>query len=286
MTTNTKPSRLTLVTGGTGKVGRRVAERLTLWGGRLRIGSRSSVPSFNWDDESTWPAALEGVSSIFISYAPDIAIPGATGRIERFVRSAVERGAQHLVLLSGRGETEAQAAERIVQGAGIDWTIVRASWFMQNFSEGEFLPMVREGVITLPAKDIQEPFVDVNDIADVVVAALTGAGHAGQVYEVTGPAALTFTELSREISRASGREIQFVRVPQDAFVEGLGQAGTPTDVAWLLKYLFAEVLDGRNTHVVDGVQRALGREPASFEAFAARIAARGLWSGSAEETAA
>jgi uncharacterized protein YbjT (DUF2867 family) len=275
-----------LVTGGTGKTGRRVVERLRVRGVETRIASRTSYPAFDWHDSSTWNAVLEGVQSAYIAYAPDIAIPGATELIREFVDAAVTQGVQHLVLLSGRGEEEAQAAEQIVQSAGIDWTIVRSGWFMQNFSEGEFLQMVLDGAITLPARRIPEPFIDVNDIADVVVAALTEDGHAGEVYEVTGPRMLNFDEVAQEISMAAGRQVQFVRVKPDSFAHAIEESGAPQDIAWLLNYLFESVLDGRNAFVCDGVQRALGRQPADFSDFARRVAARGNWHTTTEEAAA
>ena len=173
MNSTTQSNGLTLVLGGTGKTGRRVVERLASRGVPTRIASRAVDPSFDWGDQSTWDAVLDGVTAAYVSYAPDVAIPGATDTIRAFVERAVERGVQRLVLLSGRGEQEAQLCERIVQSAGIEWTVVRASWFCQNFSEGEFLDMVLAGEIALPAGDVGEPFVDVDDIADVVVAALT-----------------------------------------------------------------------------------------------------------------
>lgn len=277
---------LTLVLGGTGKTGRRVAERLQARGIEARIASRSASPSFDWNDRSTWEAALEGVTAAYITYAPDLAIPGATDAIRAFVDRAVAQGVGRLVLLSGRGEKEAQACERVVQEAGVEWTVVRASWFNQNFSEGEFLGMILDGVISLPAADIPEPFVDVNDIADVVVAALTEEGHAYEIYEVTGPRMLTFSELAEEISRATGREVQFVQLPKEEFAAVIAESGAPDDIAWLLNYLFETVLDGRNAYLGDGVQRALGRQPADFADYARRVAARGTWSTTDDEAAA
>jgi len=282
---NNQASDIVLVLGGTGKTGRRVADRLQARGVTTRIASRSADPSFDWDDRSTWHAALQGVTAAYISYAPDLAIPGATDSIRAFVKQAVEKGVQRLVLLSGRGEEEAQACERIVQEAGVDWTVVRASWFMQNFSEGEFLGMVLDGAITLPAADVPEPFVDVNDIADVAVAALTEDGHNGEVYEVTGPRMLTFAELAAEISKAAGRDVPFIPVPKDAFAEGIRDSGAPSEIAWLLNYLFETVLDGRNAYVCDGVERALGRSPRDFSDYARRIAARGVWNVAEGEAA-
>lgn len=184
---NQAPEGITLVLGGTGKTGRRVAERLQARGVETRVASRSANPPFDWNNPGTWNAALEGVTAAYITYAPDLAIPGATDAIRSFVDKAVAKGIKRLVLLSGRGEEEAQACERIVQQADVEWTVVRASWFMQNFSEGEFLSMVLDGAITLPAADVPEPFIDANDIANVAVAALTEEGHVGEIYEVTGP---------------------------------------------------------------------------------------------------
>ena len=279
---------LTLVLGGTGKSGHRIVERLASRGVPTRVASRAAAPSFDWGQPNTWDAVLGGVTAAYISYAPDLAIPGATDAIRELVERAVACGVKRLVLLSGRGEQEAQLCERIVQDAGIEWTIVRASWFNQNFSEGEFLGMVVDGAITLPAGDVPEPFIDVNDIADVAVAALTENGHAGQIYEVTGPRMLTFAQAAEEIARASGREIQYMQIPKEAFAAGMAESGAPDDMVWLVDYLFSTVLDGRNAYVCDGVQRALGREPTDFAEFARRIADSGVWeaSSSAERVAA
>ena len=272
---------LTLVLGGTGKTGRRVAERLEERGFNIRIASRSADLPFDWNDRSTWDAVLDGASAAYVNYAPDLAIPGATDAIRAFVEKAVASGVQRLVLLSGRGEEEAQACERIVQEAGVEWTVVRASWFNQNFSEGEFLGMILDGVITLPAADVAEPFVDIDDIADVVVAALTEQGHNYEIYEVTGPRMLTFTELASEISSAAGRDVQFVQIPREAFSAAMAASGAPKDVIWLLDYLFSTVLDGRNAYLTDGVQRALGRPPIDFSEYARRIASAGVWKAAA-----
>lgn len=268
---------VTLVLGGTGKTGRRVVERLASRGISTRIASRSSEPAFDWNDRSSWDAALDGVTAAYISYAPDLAIPGATEAIQAFVDKAVVRGVQRLVLLSGRGEEEAQRCERIVASAGVEWTVVRASWFNQNFSEGEFLGMVLDGAITLPAAGVPEPFVDINDLADVAVAALTEDGHNGEIYEVTGPRMLTFTEVASEISLAAGRDVQFIPIPKEAFAGAIAESGAPEEIAWLLNYLFDTVLDGRNAYVGDGIKRALGREPTDFTEFARRIAVTGIW---------
>jgi len=282
MTTKTSndklPEEITLVLGGTGKTGRRVASTLQARGLPTRVASRSATPAFDWNDHSTWQAVLDGATAVYITYAPDLAIPGATDAIRAFVEKAVDMDVARLVLLSGRGEEEAQRCERIVQDAGVKWTVVRASWFNQNFSEGEFRSMVLDGAITLPAADVPEPFVDADDIADVAVAALTEDGHDGEIYEVTGPRMLTFPEVAREISDATGREVQFVQLPKEAFAAAISDSGAPQEIAWLLNYLFDTVLDGRNAYLGDGVQRALGRAPIDFAEYARRAASSGIWS--------
>ena len=277
MNSTTQSEGLTLVLGGRGKTGRRVVERLASRGVPTRVASRGGDPPFDWGDESTWGAALDGVTAAYISYAPDLAIPGATDAIHAFVERAVEQGVRRLVLLSGRGEEEAQQCELLIQRPEVEWTVVRASWFSQNFSEGEFLGMVLEGEITLPAGDVPEPFIDVDDIADVAVAALTEDGHAGQIYEVTGPRLLTFAEAVDEIAQATGRAIRYVQIPAEAFAAGVAESGLPDDILWLLDYLFATVLDGRNAYLADGVRQALGREPRDFAEFARQAAAAGVW---------
>ncbi|MEM9878270.1 MAG: NAD(P)H-binding protein [Pseudomonadota bacterium] len=281
MGVSTHEEGLTLVLGGTGKTGRRVAERLQARGQAVRIGARSAVPAFDWDNEKSWSACLDQVTSVYITYAPDLAMPGATDAIQAFVTLAKQRGVQRLVLLSGRGEPEAQACERIVQDAGLEWTIVRASWFSQNFSEGAFVEMVLNGAITLPAGDQVEPFADVDDIADVAVAALSEGHHHGQVYEITGPRLMTLADVAADLSVAVGRSIAYVDVPHEAFIGQLKSVGAPKDVVWMLDYLFSTVLDGRNAHVTDGVERALGRPPKDFADFAREVAATGLWSSAA-----
>tara|TARA_R110002072_G_scaffold3937_5_gene28144 strand:- start:3286 stop:4131 length:846 start_codon:yes stop_codon:yes gene_type:complete len=268
---------LTLVLGGTGKTGRRVAARLEAMGHDVRIGSRSSVPTFDWDNEKSWDESLKSVTSVYITYAPDLAMPGAKDAIQAFVDLAKRRGVKRLVLLSGRGEEEAQACERIVVSAGLEWTIVRSSWFNQNFSEGAFVDMVLNRVITLPAGDQVEPFVDADDIADVAVAALTEDHHNGQVYEVTGPRLMTIADVAADLSRATGREINYVDVPHEGFVAEVEASGAPRDVVWMLDYLFSTVLDGRNAHLTDGIQRALGRPPRDFADYARDVAATGVW---------
>jgi uncharacterized protein YbjT (DUF2867 family) len=275
--TNNNSHGTTLVVGGTGKTGRRVAERLQARDLPVRIGSRSGAPPFDWEDRSTWAPALQGTAAAYVSYFPDLAVPGAPEAIAAFAEQALAAGTRRLVLLSGRGEEEAQRAEQALAETDAEWTIVRCSWFSQNFSESYLLEPVLAGEVVLPAGDVPEPFVDADDIADVAVAALTQEGHAGRLYELTGPRLLTFADAVGEIARASGREIRFVPVTIEQYAGALAEHGLPDDVVALITYLFAEVLDGRNARLADGVELALGRAPRDFADYARRTAATGVW---------
>jgi uncharacterized protein YbjT (DUF2867 family) len=274
-------TRPTLVLGGTGKTGRRVAERLMARDIPVRLGSRSAEPPFDWEQPSTWAPALEGVGSVYVSYYPDLAVPGAVETVGSFARLAVESGVRRLVLLAGRGEAEAERAEQAVRESGAELTILRSTWFAQNFSEDYWRDAVLSGEVALPAGEMPEPFVDADDIADVAVAALTEEGHVGELYELTGPRLPTFAEAVEEIAAATGREIRYVPVSIDEYAEVAAEQGAPGEVIELLRYLFGEVLDGRNAHLADGVQRALGREPRDFRDYARDAAATGVWNTSA-----
>jgi uncharacterized protein YbjT (DUF2867 family) len=273
----------TLVLGGTGKTGRRVAERLQARGIPVRIGSRSGEPPFDWDKPETWAPALQGMSSAYVSYYPDIAVPGAADLVGSFANAAVKNGVPRLVLLTGRGEEEAEHAERAVRDSSADLTIVRSTWFMQNFSEGYMVDYVLAGEIALPGGETPEPFVDADDIADVAVAALTDDKHVGELYELTGPRPLTLTDVAEELSTATGRDIRYVPVSIEEFAAAAVEQGMPAQAIDVLTYLFGEVLDGRNSHTMDGVQRALGREPRDFQEFARDAAATGVWNAPVPE---
>lgn len=266
-----------LVTGGTGKTGSRIVQRLQERNVPVRVGSRAANPAFDWQEEATWEAALEGINSVYIAYQPDLAVPGAVNIIEKFVDTAVKHNVERIVLLSGRGEPEAQLCEKIVEQSGTAWTVVRASFFSQNFSEGFLVDDIRKGEIVLPIVNVAEPFIDVDDIADVATAALTEDGHSGQIYEVTGPRLMTFDDAIGEIAQAAGRSISLISVPVDAYIEGAKEAGVSEDYIWLLEYLFTTIFDGRNASLGDGVQRALGRAPRDYSAYVQHTAESGIW---------
>lgn len=268
-----------LVLGGTGKTGRRVVARLQEQGVPVRVGSRSAQQPFDWTDQATWAPALRDMNAVYISYHPDLAAPGALETVSAFTDLAVAAGVSRLVLLCGRGQDRAQLAEKHVQSAGVEWTILRSAWFNQNFSEDYLLGPILGGEVVLPVGAVPEPFVDADDLAEVATAALTDDKHAGQLYELTGPRLLTFGEAIAEISTVTGRTINFVQASPEEYADRLAAVGVPAGAIELLTDLFTTLLDGRNAQVADGVARALGRPPRDFADYATSTAVTGVWGG-------
>ncbi|MBB3592672.1 uncharacterized protein YbjT (DUF2867 family) [Rhizobium sp. BK529] len=263
--------------GGSGKTGGRIAAKLEELGLAVRKASRSTSPAFDWEDRSTWRSALKGATSAYVAFQPDLSVSWAAEAIGELCRIALECGLQHIVLLSGRGEEGARRSEEALKASGIDYTILRASWFCQNFSEGAFLEPLVAGRLELPAGDVREPFIDAGDIADAALAALTDIRHRNRLYELTGPRALTFREAVAEIAAASGRPIDYEQVSMADFAAGLSAVGTPGPVIALLEELFGQVLDGRNSEVMGGVTDILGHPARDFTDYARKTAATGIW---------
>ncbi|MEO0341248.1 MAG: NAD(P)H-binding protein [Bacteroidota bacterium] len=273
-----------LVIGGTGKTGKRIVNLLEKQGHRVRIGSRSAQPAFDWHQPGGWAAALAGMDKVYITYQPDLAVPGAKKAIEQLVEEAKKASIKKLVLLSGKGEVEAQLCEQIVIHSGIDYTIVRASWFNQNFSENFLLDPILEGVVALPQAEAKIPFVDTNDIAEVAVKVLLEEEHNGQIYHLTGPDAITFKEAVDIIAEASHRSITFIPISVQEYGEGMRQAQLPEDFIWLIEYLFTEVLGNPdNSEITNDVERVLGRKPISFGDYAKQVAERGIWQANVQQ---
>lgn len=270
------PNDLTLVIGSSGKTGRRIVQRLAKAGKAVRLGSRSANTPFDWDDPSGWSAALKDVKAVYIAYYPDLAVAEAPGHITQLMEASKAAGVELVVLLSGRGEANAQVCEQIVRDSGLRYTLLRAGWFNQNFDEGHFIGSVLEGTLALPVGESVEPFVDCDDIADVAFAALTDDKHDGELYELTGPELLSMEHVTRILSDAAGHEVKYLPI---TFVEHEAELTRHMgpEFAKFLTDLMREVMDGRNEWLGDGVQRALGREPKSFAAYAQAVAATGVW---------
>jgi uncharacterized protein YbjT (DUF2867 family) len=266
-----------LVTGGKGKTGRKVAERLTKLGKTIRIGSRNVRPSFDWENSETWAGAFEGMNTVYITFQPDLAVPGATKTIKKFTSQAVKGGIKKMVLLSGKGEKEAELCEQVVMNSGVDWTIVRASWFNQNFSEGFLFDPIKAGHFAIPRGESLVPFIDTDDIADVVVESLLDDKHIGKTYELTGPRQLTFKQVTEEISNTIGRDILFSSISMDEYSNMLREFQVPEEYIWLITYLLTEVLISKNSIVTDDVEKVLGRKAKDFTEYVKETAATGIW---------
>lgn len=275
-TTTTPHHRDTLVIGATGKTGRRVVDRLHAAGVPVRPASRSSEVRFDWEDPTTWAPALDGAAAAYVTFFPDLAIPGADETVGRFVELALAHDVRRLVLLSGRGEEGARRAEVRLQSSGADWTVVRCGFFSQNFSE-TFPDPIREGVLPLPTGDVADPFLDADDIADVVVASLLDDRHVGQLYELTGPRLLTLTEVAETLGRAIGRPVTFVPMTTEVYAAQISEQGFPGEVASHIADVIALALDGRNALVTHDVEQVLGRPARDFEDYARDAAASGAW---------
>ncbi|MEP1447975.1 MAG: NmrA family NAD(P)-binding protein [Paraglaciecola sp.] len=265
-----------LVIGASGKTGSLVYKGLQehLPKDKVKAASRNSSTVFDWHDDSTWRPALQGISHVYLTYYPDLAVEASASHISEFCQLASSMRVKHVTLLSGRGEPAAQQCETILIDSGLSWNVVRASWFNQNFSDGFFKGFIDAGNISLPVKQVKEPFIDVGDIADVVVETLINPSKRNQLFEVTGPELLSFEDLAMKFSKSLGREVKFNIISQSEFNTMMLAQQVPEDVLALLNFLFTEVLDGRNEYLTNGVKSAIGRSPISFSEYISNNLAR------------
>ncbi len=269
-----------LVLGATGKTGRRVVRRLReTEHTRVRAASRSGEVTFDWARPDTWEPALAGTDAVYL-VAPDDPAP-----VGQFVELATTAGVRRLVALSGHGMDKAgedfgrgmAAGEAAVRESGAEWTILRANNFFQNFDEDLWLAPLRAGRLGLPIGTMPEPFIDAEDVAAVAAAVLTRNGHAGRIYELSGPQALTFAQATETIARAAGRPIRYEELTPEAYRAELLAEGWPEAAADAFGAMFALHRAGYTAEVTDDVRRVLGRAPVELEPWARRVAARGTW---------
>lgn len=271
-----------LVLGATGKTGRRLVPRLRAKGVEVRAASRSGETRFDWEDRGSWGGVLKGVSAVYL-VAPEEAAPA-----EAFVAAAVDAGVSRFVVLSGRGIDRAGealppradgspgvfgpgmvAAELAVEASGAEWSVIRANNFAQNFSEDVWTAPVEAGRLALPLGAVGEPFVDVEDVADVAAALLTEDGHSGRIHDVSGPDSLTFAEAVEVIGRWT-KPIEYVELTPGQYAEELRAEGYPEEIVEVLQAMFGIMRAGHLTAPAKGVEEVLGRPPASFAAYAER----------------
>jgi uncharacterized protein YbjT (DUF2867 family) len=268
---------MVLVTGATGKTGRRVARILEERGVAHRAVSRASAIRFDWEDRSTWDAAVEGATSMYLvlAYLDDT---DAAEAIAGLARRAAAAGVRRAVLLSTPDIGEhGHATERALEAAGIESTVLRLRWFFQNFSEDFLLAPILGGELRLAAGDGLEGFIDAEDIAEVAVAALTEAGHAGEVYELTGPRLMSFGDTVAEIAKATGNDIRYQALTTEAFVAEQVANGVPEEFAQVLAGVTEQMRSGRFATLTGDVERVLGRPARDFTDYARETAAQGVW---------
>jgi uncharacterized protein YbjT (DUF2867 family) len=274
-----------LILGGQGKTGRRVAGHLTARQIPFRLASRSAEQPFDWYDESTWAATAAGSDTAYL--APPVGPTGMT-QAGKFVKQAAAEGLRRLVMLSGRGvgspgrdfavyESNLEL-EHAVKDSGVDWTIVQSSWFAQGFSEDFFLDYVLAGELRLSAGDGAEAWIDLDDVGEVMTAALLDDRHIGETYVLSGPRVLTLAEVVAELSTAIGRPISYVDLEPEQHVAELVAYGVPQEDAEAVRDLFAVIRNHRSEYLSDGVQQVLGRAPRDFRDYARTTAQTGVWS--------
>ena len=256
-----------LVIGATGKTGGRVAERLAVEH-EVRAASRSGQVRFDWADPSSYRPALDAVDGIFLTVPGQS--PEGPQHVAELLELAADGGVGIAVLLSARAvEFHPQGAlarvEEAVRDSSLAHTILRPAWFAQNFTEG-FLAPDEHGVVTAPTGDGREPFIDLEDVADVAVAALTGDGARGTI-GLSGSEALSFADAVVLTARAWGRAARFEAIPPNVYRAQIA-AGLPAEyVEWRMA-MFDAIRSGRDAYLSSGVQDALGRPARSFSAWA------------------
>lgn len=272
-----------LVTGGTGKTGRRVAALLAARGVEARVASRTPrAPGqvrLDWHDPATFAPALDGVRAAWLVAPGDT--PELLPVMLPFLERAVGEGVGQLVLLSAsslpRGGPMMGAVHDWVARHAPGWSVLRPSWFMQNFSEAQHLATIRdEGRIYSAAGDGRIPFIDASDIAAVAVEALLDDAFGNGERVLTGPRALTYDEAAAIIGEARGRPVRHHRLSVAGLVERFERFGIPPDYARVLASMDEAIAEGAENRVTDEVERVTGRPPVDLAAFARATAA--AWS--------
>jgi uncharacterized protein YbjT (DUF2867 family) len=274
-----------LLTGVTGTCGRPIAKALAGSGARVRALVR--VPAKAADlaamgielvagdltRPETFGAAFMGVERAFLL------APNVLNQLEielGFVYAARAHGVRHLVKLSAIGASIAHparvtrwhgAVELALRGAGMAWTVIRPSFFMQNLLHSA-PTIARDGRIYLPMGSGRTGMIDVRDVAPVAVRCLTEDGHDGRIYTLTGPASISFAEAATAIGAAIGKRVDYVAISPAEFkgaMLGFGVAEWEVDY---MNEIFAEIAKDHGDSVTGSVERLTGRAPRDIHVFA------------------
>lgn len=274
-----------LVLGATGKLGGEVVRQLQAAGYTTHCATRNpdrggcgEGPSvcFDWKDPATYRPALDEIRQVFLTARPLDIIAAAA--LPDFLDDCREAGVEHVVFSSALGTDEQQAGplglvESHLQHCGLNWTILRPNFFMQNFSHGWLLPEIQSsGGITLAAGSGRTSFVSTTDIAAVAVKVFTEPTLQQRAYELTGDDPMSHTAVAAAITRASGRPVNYHAIDEDEMRAAGRRAGfSPGRLEYLL-VLYGLVRDGSAARVTSTVKDLLGRDPVSFNEFAAEHA--------------
>ncbi len=266
MTTTDRP---VLVLGASGKTGRRVVEQLRAAGRPVRAASRSSDLVFDWAEPDSWRPALDGAGSLYLLH------PETPEPVEPFLELVRTSDVDRVVLLSARhpeqsGDGLVPLVEDAVSSLPVPTTLLRPSWFTQNFTEGFFTAdLLERGVLRLPVGDGREPFIDADDIAAVAVHALTTTEPTSGEHDLSGPELMTFGDAVAALGRAWGRPLRFESPSEEEWRAGLA-GSVPQAELDVFSSLFLAIASGENDHLSTGVQDVLGREPVRLENTMAR----------------
>lgn len=269
-----------LVTGATGKVGSELVKRLETEKVPFRAGVRHAgnlgmdSVAFDFDKPETFGPALTGVEKLFLLTS------GGTEREAAAVDAAKKAGVQHLVKLSvwgaegedfvfGRAHRE---IEKKIEASGIPYTFLRPNGFMQNYLI-QAATIKSQGAFYLPARDSRYSVVDVRDVGAVAAKVLMSTGHEGRAYTLSGPESLSNAEIAEKLSRAAGRTLTYVDVPEAQFRKSLIEMGTPEPYADAYIDLIHYYIRGKAAAVTPDIERVTGKEPRTFDEFARDFAA-------------
>jgi len=280
-----------LVTGATGLNGKELLRKLSARGVAVRALVRNpakaeaiaalphvEIVQGDMAQPETLVTALRGVDRAMLISSSD---PVMLGVQSNFIDAAKRAGVKHVVKLSGimpeldsafRFARMHGEIEKRLEASGMAFTHLRAGEFMPAYFR-QVSNITAKRAIFLPMEDARIASIDVGDIAEIAARVLTGAGHEGKIYPLTGPQALTMTEVAEKLSTATGQTIRYVNVPPEAARQAQLAAGMPPFLADALFELFAERRNGKEARVWPDAAALLGRPPTSFDDFARRNAA-------------
>lgn len=272
-----------LLTGGTGKTGKRIAKRLSRGGLRARVASRRGgrvadheSSRFDWGEPEGYADALRGIEAIYL-VAPSDATD-SLGAMLPFLEQACGAGVRRFVLLSAsslaKGGPLMGGVHAWLEAEAPEWAVLRPTWFMQNFSEAQHLPSVcDEGKVYTAAGDGRVPFIDADDIAAAAVAALLAPEAPNRDFVLTGPRALSYDDVATIMGEAAGRPVEHIRLTEAELAQRWRALGLAPEYAAALAAMDTAIAGGSEDRLSDAVVALTGAAPRSFETFAAENAA-------------